>query len=165
MAIFISINKIKEEIFINNISEKIKVKTKNLKFSITTDFQYFPQKEELLLKLGINYLYKENEKEAYKEIMKFVTSNSFKLKGLNEELKKKFKGKEEEFKVFLESNNEGDSVNLKVPPHIFHQIVGISYSTMRGMLVYKLSGTPMENLYLPMVSPSKFLADKKEKVE
>lgn len=156
MDVKIKIAKIKEEIFKNSLPEGLQLESNKLKLGVSTDFKYTPQNEEFVVRLIITFNYLVDEEPT--EIMEFITSNHFYIFGMNDALRESHDGDKEELEEFLNSNSKlEDSLKFDVPLNILYQLISIAYSTARGMLIYKMSGTPMSALYLPILHPKDIL--------
>lgn len=55
-----------------------------------------------------------------------------------------------EFKLALESSDKGDGYN--VPTQLIVRLSDIAYSTFRGIIFSKSSGTPLRNVMIPVMS-------------
>ncbi|MGK9367941.1 hypothetical protein ACSSWA_03475 [Melioribacter sp. Ez-97] len=64
----------------------------------------------------------------------------------------------EELKKFINP----DDKEIKLPDILVHTLISISLSTTRGILSEKTRGTILEDIYLPILDPKKFIKQNKE---
>lgn len=67
-----------------------------------------------------------------------------------------------DYQFFFKIENIMDFVNEKkvVDPSIVSTVLSIGYSTLRGIILERTSGTLLGSLILPIISPAKLLTEK-----
>lgn len=97
--------------------------------------------ENIIVKIEANAVVKEtNEK-----IMEIETAFAYKIPELKSHVHEVTNDGKKAFE-FKDSKNAG----------LFTVLIGVSYSTMRGIVIERNRGTFLENIYLPIINPSIF---------
>ncbi|MDY0173936.1 MAG: hypothetical protein RBR62_01955 [Bacteroidales bacterium] len=112
-------------------AEKESIKANNL--NISFGLRLRPNIQHNILELYLVVVYKVNENEERK-ILEIESLNTFRIKNIKDLLK----------------INEDSIEDIS---GIIPTLVGVAVGTIRGMLVNKTTGTPLDKYPLPMVNP------------
>jgi hypothetical protein len=141
MAFEIAIDSINEEEFKFSAHDMKSIERKHLSFGLHLSFNVDADKN--LFKVRFTVIYNYDLGNRTLELMRFVNSTNFKVKGLNKIVK-------------FEKANVG---KFQFPDDLMITFVGASVSSARGMLAYKLSGTVLSKYYLPLIDVKKLLEE------
>lgn len=142
MSVEIAIIKIKEDEFVAKDIFVDKIDSSKLTIGFNLDFNWQIEQENFYLKLTIHYNYKNDEEEI--GLVKFSFTTGFHVRGLKDSL-------------------NADGSNFQLPDSLMMTFLSTSVSSGRGMLAYKLAGTPLSDFYLPLVDVNDFLNQIKKK--
>jgi hypothetical protein len=82
---------------------------------------------------------------------RFSNDKDIYLEGGSANLSARFDFKIKDLKNFVEENPENKVLNMK--PNLAATVVGIMYSTLRGILIVKAQDTILEKITLPVLNP------------
>lgn len=136
ISVNLAYNKIQVLSFNLNIPEGLKIQTdkKDLfRFNYSVNTKPILEKELYIVNLDINVLYGKEQKI----ICTLKISYDYNVIGLKKIVKKKEK------KIFI-------------PEQLHSILIANAVSTSRGILLMKTAGSPLENIYLPIVKPDSF---------
>lgn len=133
----ISIIKIQEDEFIFRADHISKIERKKLTIGFNLHLNWSLVEEKFFVTLATLYKYKVDSAET--ELVKFVTTTAYGVKNLKSIL------------------GEGKQA-VGIPDAFMHTVVGTAISNTRGMLAYKLAGTILSDVYVPLVRVDDLLA-------
>ncbi|MBL4662540.1 MAG: hypothetical protein JKY22_03025 [Flavobacteriaceae bacterium] len=138
----IQIKNIKEKEFRYSAHNLNSINDKHLSLGFKLGFKVNPKKNCFTIKLVVIYNYDNPSEEGEQlELLYFSIATKFKIKNLKKIIRKE----------------ENDDNKFEMPDAIMITMVGAAISTIRGMMVYKLSGTLLSEYYLPLINIPDFL--------
>jgi len=136
------IKNIKEKEFRYSANNLDSIKDKHLSLGFKLGFKVNAKQNYFTIKLVVIYNYDNPKEEGESlELLYFRTATKFKIKNLKKIIKKE----------------ENDDNKFDMPDVLMITMVGAALSTIRGMMVYKLSGTLLSEYYLPLIDVTDFL--------
>lgn len=131
------------DFFINNAIDELANNEYDpdlLNFSFNFSFRYDTDQDEFGILTSVSYLYGEEKNEYLKANIEVI----YEIHQLKDKL-----NEEEEY--------------FALPEKFLASLLGIAFSTVRGMIISRSKGTIWERKYLPIINPTQILRDEMEK--